>query len=376
MKNLFYRFAINLKQAYLHANTNVIKEGRAAFYGKVVLGFAGAALTLTIATAAYPWGSVAINIPNTVWICNQQISDLLVTADPDTGAINQTFPNVQCILFDDSGTVDMGHGIFQFNLSLARSNVTDISSSGLCTKQYSASCDPNLFPGPQEQLWTGNATQTSGDSFAECGNKPCVFQTSDPTATAKNANQVADLCTAAFPATAADSLGNSWNQWQTASYQTTNTGATCGTDAQARYCFTLPGVPCLEKVRGNSFFAHVSSAEATQFILTTIAVKDPFNPDSGTFQVDFLQPGIQITGSNPCDPNTAPKIGGVVPIRPSSGCTVANGNPRFFYDSQAVSAWIQAHGGVAPDGTATVTVTGTLTDGRHFIGFATPHIIH
>lgn len=383
MKKLFYRLASNLTQANLHANANVIKEGGAVFYRKVVLGVAGAALTLTLATPAYPLTSFKSNIINTVWVCTEpDPREGSLTVDPITGAMQQIFLNVECILFDDSVTVDMGHGTFQFNLSLPSSDVTAISS-GLCTKQYSASCNPNLYPGPQVQLWTGTATQTGGDFFSECKSLPggrCVFSTSDPTATAKNANQVANLCTAAFPATAADFLGNSWNEWQTAFYQTTASGDTCGTDLRARYCFSLPGVPCLEKVTGNSYFAHVSSAESTEFILTPIAVKDPFNPDSGTFQVDFLQSGIQITGFAPCDPNTAPKIGGVVPIR-SGGCGLTdadhNGstdNPRFFYSSTDVYAWIQEHGGVQANGTATVPVTGTLTDGRHFIGFNTTHI--
>jgi hypothetical protein len=46
MKKFFCRFVINLTQSYPHANANVIKEGGAVLYRKLVLVFAAAALTL------------------------------------------------------------------------------------------------------------------------------------------------------------------------------------------------------------------------------------------------------------------------------------------------------------------------------------------
>lgn len=342
--------------------------------GKLVSAFAVAALTLAVAGPAYPLTSFKSNIINTVWLCTQPdpTKGTLLVHPTMGGAMEQSFSDVTCILFDDSGSVDMGHGVFQFVLSLTSSVVTPFES-GKCTLQYSGSCPDNL--------WSGYAQQTGGDNFAECANLPgglCHFSTSDPTANAKNASQVDTLCSAAFPMTT-DYLGNSWDDHETTFYQTTDSGATCGTDLLARYCFSLPGVECVSKVKGK-YFAHVSSATSTDFILTDVAMKDPFNPDSGTFQVDFLESGIQITGFDTCDPATAPKIGGVVPIR-SGGCTQTdadhNGvadNPRFFYSSSAVYAWILQHGGVKANGSADLSVTGTTTDGRHLIGLYQTHI--
>jgi hypothetical protein len=341
-------------------------------YQKVLMIFSAAGLALGFSGSAFPWGSTLLRAPGSLVICAD--TDPMkgqIGANADTATVEQHYVGITCTSIDDTQTpwVTIGKAPFNFDSTISNVGVTKIDAAGTCTTTYTGVC-------PQA---TASTTLKQVSGMGLCNGMLCDFESYDPTATAKNKNEVQAICDALYPQTI------ELPKDVMVTYSETKDGA-CSNDSgqidqgtlYARYCMPELGGTCITKVKG-TYIVKAASQDATPVIEANWQFSDPLNlnaGDNGTSKGDFYGSAnfdvTKILGAVPFNSTTAPKVeGSVAPTSVNITDLDNDGFPdaRFFYPSTSVVAAIIDE--VQSDGSVTLFVTASTTLGTAILGVDT-----